>query len=337
MPGHDDTLNAGGPGPIVDPLDELCTCGHTRGEHHTLDEDCTVIDPECPCLQFEAVNAEFGNSEPSTETLRARLAALEETQRDLDAGGETPTGEDLERLVEKHRPRATRNNTHEAADKTHADLAQEMDREPMSPVESMSEEERIESDAVQAETLANLCTCGHPYGLHTVLDNHCGERDCLCLQFEPLLKPADSAIDHEALERARQLPYTPPLLRKRLIGEDELRQVLADVGRLDLLQQLPEVDRVTTNYGAEHWQEIERLALFPQGSSGAEVSDRTTTAIARCLVDLRQSLGATYQTEELMRHIERNAVIIRETGQLLDRVTERLAPNSDKRGESGST
>ena len=306
MPGADDTLNTGGPGPVEhDILDDLCTCGHRLGDHHTIDEAC--LQDGCACAAFQWTGGAFGHSEPTPEQIRARLDARD--------GGSMGTLD-----------QPTRNNTREAADKTHADLAQEMDAEPMSPVESMSDEERIESDAVQAETLANLCTCGHPYGLHTVLDNHCGERDCVCLQFEPLLKPVDSAIDHEALERDRKLPYTPPLLRKRFVGEDELRQVLADVGRLDLLQQLPEVDRVTTNYGAEHWQEIERLARFPQGSSEATrpESERTITAIAIALLDLRQSLGATYDNGRMLDVIQKNTVAIQRTVEALDRIVDRV-------------
>lgn len=350
MPGADDTLNAGGPGPMLDPLDELCTCGHTRGEHHTLDEAC--CEDGCECCAFQLVNPEFGEGQPSEAQLRARVDAFEELSK------------------------ATRNNTREAIDrdKTHADLAEEMDAEPMSPTAGMTDEERVESDAVQAETLANLCTCGHPYGVHTVADNHCVERNCVCLQFEPLLKPADGldpknltfahdenigpapedivdatghkpyavpegadiignaeahrgAIDHEALERDRRLPYTPPILRKRLLGEDELRQVLTDAGRLDLLAELPEpeVDRVTTNYGAEHWQEIEGLARFPQGSSETSVGrDRTTKAIALSLLDLRQSLGATIDNAKMLEVIERNTVAIQQTVAALDRIVGRV-------------
>ena len=344
MPGHDDTLNAGGP--ALDPLDELCTCGHTRGEHHTLDEDCT--NPACKCAGFQSHGHEFGNSAPSTETqlgaarqakLDAANASLERVQREHERANAIATAEHA-------RARSPRNNTHEAVDRimadeerkvgnppqTHDDRARGMDVEPMSPTEAMSDEERIESDAVQQETLDNRCTCGHRYGDRWV-DDQCSLPGCECDVFEALLKPVDYP-DHKAPEfggDARR-PYTPPLLRKRLVGEDELRKILTDVGRLDLLEQLPEaeVDRVTTNYDAEHWQQIERLARSPQGSSETNTArDRTIKAIALALLDLHQCLGVTTYTERLVEHIEKNADVIRTTGEVLDRIVDRLAGPED--------
>ena len=423
MPGADDTLNAGGP--QVDPLDELCTCGHTRGEHHTLDEDCT--NPACKCPTFHATNPEFGNSAPSPDVAKAILDAHQQAQADAldgammgtldqrldpdkmhgagDGFGGTDEGSHLH--IE---PTPTRNNTREAIDrsKSNADLAYEMDADPMSPTVGMSDEQRAESDAVQAETLANLCTCGHPYGIHAAVDDVCLDMGCPCAEFDALLKPVDarepddlttscftgneadkpqhpgldpknltfahdenigpapedivenaeahrlnpdeiprqtadaeppspeawrenSAIDHEALERDRRLPYTPPLLRKKYVGGDELRKILKDAGRLHLLEELPEVevDRVTTNYGAEHWKEIERLALFPQGSSETTRpdSERTITAIATALLELRQSLGATYSNSDaLMAAIQKNAEVVDKTVETLELMSARLLP-----------
>ena len=496
MPGHDDTLNAGGP--EGDAMDELCTCGHTLGVHHTLDEAC--CEDGCECCAFQRVNAEFGNGQPSEEQLQAQLDAhndrraseIGESVRELTAdlpGGEGRIGEikdELDQILDaallctdsncRHRrdrhkhdgcndcdcpaflepksteeellevpgflradARATRNsNTDEAVDLWSNDArARAMDAEPLSPTESMTDEQRTESDAVQAETLDNLCTCGHRYGDHA--SNYgelCLLADCECVKFEALLKPADlefvhdspvdpeairratrgpadeevervlgdnpfrfacclkcghsaedhaalashtvchvegcdcealveytgaeldpkgitfahdenigpapedivdehgdhpySAIDHEKLELDRRLPYTPPLLRKKYIGEAELRKVLIDAGRLDLLQQLPEVDRVTTNYDAEHWQEIERLARNPQGSSetARPESERTITAIATALLELRQCLGVTIDNARMLDIIQQNTVAIQETVKALDRIVGRV-PGED--------
>jgi len=427
MPGHDDTLNDGGPA-AHDILDDLCTCGHRLGDHHTIDEAC--LQDDCACAAFQWTGGAFGHSEPTPEQIRARLDAhagdsmgtLDQSEVDPVLAGhrdalddmlhasqlctdggcghrreqhgkddeegctvedcecpaflEEPTSEfdtvdarEVARIKSREGPpNTTRNNTREAVDRpmTHDERSAQMDREPMSPVESMSADERRESDAVRSETLDNLCTCGHRYGDHWTVDDSCAARDCVCEVFDALLKPVDpvrpfrttrcagcgheedehaanatvchvegcecqafieytSAIDHEKLERDRRLPYTPPLLRKRFIGEDELRKVLQDAGRLDLLAQLPEVDRVTTNYDAEHWSEIERLARFPQGSSETTVSrERTTKAIATALLELRQCLGVTDYTERLVKHIEANAAVIHETAVLLDRITSRL-------------
>jgi len=633
MPGADDTLNAGGP---WDALEQLCTCGHTRGEHHTLDENCTV--PICGCESFQADETPGQQDDPLTDaqerarreflkglsvgdgdvsggiadTLAAAHAdALDKQLADLtdDLPEEGRIGEikseldqildaallcsdggcghrrdlhnnpdgcckikgcecpvflepkstDEEQFVDAQRERkradqftapqfrdardgaamgtldqpgetlevpsflragarSTRSNTREAADVWSNDaLAASMDRDPMSPTEGMSDEQRAESDAVQAETLDNLCECGHRYGNHasgygelclldececvkfaallkpvaetdTLLpddvrptpeqvervlgervlgdfvesvpldtealrrvarrpplpqagnlasnpfrrttclkcgheaDQHCGQRaccvegcDCQALveytggayvvpegadiienaeghripnpggKLDPKrhtfahdenIGPAPEdivdatgrkpyavrssrcagcghekidhdhtephaclgsicecpafvedtgAIDREALERDRRLPYTPPLLRKKYIGEEELRKILVDAGRLDLLQQLPEVDRVTVNYGAEHWQEIERLALTPQGSSEAPrpYGEKTITAIATALVELRQCLGASIEPAQMLSVIERNAVAIQKTVDALDLIVKR--------------
>ncbi len=468
MPGHDDTLNAGGP--EGDPMAELCTCGHVLGVHHTLDEAC--CEDGCECCAFQRMNSEFGNGQPTEEQIQAQLDAhsqqIAENVRDLTAdlpGGEGRIGEiknELDQILDaaqlcsdtscghrrdrhKHdgcndcecptfldalevptflgaawtgtRKSSTHSNTREAVDRlmteehrkigtpgqTHDDRARAMDAEAMSPTEAMTDEERTESDAVQAETLDNLCTCGHRYGDHWV-DDQCSRPGCECDVFEALLKlhddptflpddvrPTDEqvaafvtgrepvdltraaneaalpllntcclkcgheaedhaangtvchvkgcdcealveytgGIDHEALERDRRLPYTPPLLRKKYIGEAELRKVLIDAGRLDLLQQLPQVDRVTTNYGAEHWQEIERLARNPQGSSetARPESERTITAIATALLELRQCLGATYtNSDALMQAIKKNAEVVDKTVETLELMSARLLP-----------
>lgn len=391
MPGADDTLTAGGP--EVDPLDELCTCGHRRGEHHTIDEDCTV--EHCACVTFHATNPEFGEGQPSEAQLQAQLDAqrdsIGESVRELTAdlpGGEGRIGEikgELDQILDaallcddsncRHRRdrhkhdgcndcdcpaflqpqretlevpaflrQANRSNTREAIDTlreeagaipsrplTHDLRALEMDAEPLGPVAGMDADQREESDRIQAETLDRVCECGHRYGKHSTLDDHCTEANCACVNWTDPRRTEAGAIDHEKLERDRRLPYTPPLLRKKFIGEDELRKVLADAGRLDLLATLPEVDRVTTNYDAEHWHEIERLARNPQGSSetARPESERTITAIATALLELRQCLGVTLDTAQLVAHIERNAEVIHETGVLLDRITSRLPDRED--------
>jgi hypothetical protein len=334
----------------------LCTdstCRHRRDQHHTSeregDTDCAVHD--CVCTGF---------LEPkSTEEELLEVPAFLRADR--------------------------HSNTDEAVDLWSNDArARAMDAEAMSPTEGMTDEQRAESDAVQAETLDNLCTCGHRYGDHA--SNYgelCLLADCECVKFEALLKPVDltraaneaalsfrdttcatcghesnrhhgqracevdgcdcqalvestgddpdgSAIDHEKLERDRRLPYTPPLLRKKYIGEAELRKVLIDAGRLDLLQRLPQVDRVTTNYGAEHWHEIERLARNPQGSSetARPESERTITAIATALLELRRSLGATIDNARMLDIIQQNTVAIQETVKALDRIVGRV-PGED--------
>ncbi len=482
MPGADDTLNAGGP--QVDPLDELCTCGHTRGEHHTLDEDCTVIDPECECSAFQLATPEFGNSPPSEAQLQARLdaqhAGIAENVRELTAdlpGGEGRIGEikdELDQILDAaqlcsdtscgHRrdvhigklgdgcnspgcecptflePKPTRNNTHEAIDTlrreagvlprrpgireqaaalreederkrreeqvdrlanpstalvTHDDLARTMDAEPLSPVAGMDADQRKASDRVQREALDRLCECGHRYGDHWAVDNQCALRNCACVNWtDPRRTEAGGAfeasrpLDLDAVRRAAREPagvqvgnlgalrttrcagcghekddhdlgerhpcvldgcgcqafieYTspgldprrtvvPPLLRKRYIGEGEARALIGD---LPVLEELPEVDRVTTYYDAEHWHEVERLARFPQGSSEAEVSDRTITAIAHCLVDLRQSLGVTCShSEQLVGVLEKNAEAIAKTTEVLDVIVKRLGLIPDDLGK----
>ena len=377
----------------------------------------------------------------------------------------------------------THSNTREAVDRlmaeehrrvgtpmrTHDDHARAMDAEAMSPTEGMTEGERTESDAVQAETLDNLCTCGHRYGDHWV-DDQCSRPGCECDEFEALLKPADSEfvhdspIDPEAIARATRgpadvqvgnlaetdtllpddvrptdeqvaafvtgrpfrntcclkcgheaeehaangtvchvegcdcealveytggvyvvpegadiienaeahrpqmtvgdvedvfelppgtmekvdpewkrghdgrKPYTPPLLRKKYIGEGELRKILADAGRLPLLEEIPEVDRVTVNYGVEHWQRIERLARNPQGSSETNTaSDRTTKAIAIALLDLRQCLGASHANSDAMVSVlQKNAETIAKTTEVLDMIVKRLTKSTGDETPEGT-
>ncbi len=463
MPGHDDTLNDGGP--TLDPLDELCTCGHTRGEHHTLDEDCTT--PGCGCESFQSHGHAFGEGQPSEAQLEAaldahndrRAAEIGESVRELTAdlpGGEGRIGEiknELDQILDaallcddancRHRrdrhhtferegdidcsvhdcvctgflePKsteqeplvvpaflradalrnATRNsNTDEAADHiSHDQRAKELDVDHAAEIEALTDDQLAESNRVQLETLDNLCTCGHRYGDHSIAHGDlCLFAGCECRAFDALLKPVelefvhDSPVDPEAIRRATRgpadeqvdrvlgdnpfrfscclkcghaaedhaangtvchvegcdcealvehtgdhdgrRPYTPPLLRKRLIGEDELRKVLIDAGRLDLLQQLPEVDRVTLNYGAEHWQMIESLVSAPQGSNEATrpESDRTTIAIATALLELRQCLGVSNSdSAALMAAIKKNAEVVDKTVETLELMSARLLP-----------
>jgi hypothetical protein len=337
------------------------SCRHRRDVHGKDDEDgCMAEGCECPAF-LEPQSTE----EPSATFLGAAWTGTRKSNTHSN------TREAVDRIMaEEHLKIGTPGQTHD-------DRARAMDAEAMSPAEAMTDEERTESDAVQAETLDNLCTCGHRYGDHWI-DDQCSRPGCECDVFEALLKPVDltrmaneaatsfrntcclkcgheaedhaangtvchvkgcdcealveytGGIDHEKLERDRRLPYTPPLLRKKYIGEDELRKVLIDAGRLDLLQQLPQVDRVTTNYGVEHWQRIERLARNPQGSSEATrpESERTITAIATALLDLRQSLGATIDNARMLDIIQQNTVAIQETVKALDRIVGRV-PGED--------
>ncbi len=506
MPGRDDTLE--------DVMDQLCTCGHTLGVHHTLDESC--CEHGCECDAFQGVNAEFGNGQPTEEQIQAQFEAhsqqIAENVRDLTAdlpGGEGRIGEiknELDQILDaallcddsncRHRrdrhhtteregdtdcavhdcvcvgflePKSTEpetlavpsflradalrkptrnSNTHETADDlwSHDAHARAIDKDRAAELGAMTDEQRTESDAVQAETLDNLCTCGHRYGDHAAnYGELCLLAVCECVKFEALLKPVamtdtllpddvrptdeqvaafvtgvpteelnsvdleyvhDSPIDPEAIARATRgpadvqvgnleerpfrntccqkcgheaedhaangtvchvkgcdcealveytgginpedveagifaglkryrddpgtdprKPYTPPLLRKKYIGEAELRKILAEAGRLDLLEEIPEgqVDRVTVNHDAEHWHEIERLARNPQGSSETNTArDRTIKAIALSLLELRQCLGVSIEHAQMLSVIERNTKAIQKTVEALDLLVDRV-------------
>ena len=438
MPGADDTLTDGGP--ALDPLDELCTCGHTRGEHHTLDEDCTVIDPECPCSAFQLATPEFGNSSPILDDFSARLDQLLDANDEADRkprnntreaidtlrgeAGVLPRRPDIREQAAALREEDERKRREELVDRlanpndalvTHDERAKELDHDHAPTLDALTDEQREASDIVQGQILDRLCECGHRYGEHWAVDDQCSSRNCACVNWtdprrteaggafeasrpldldavrramrpklahpfrttccagcghekddhdlaerhacvldgcgcqafveytSPGLDPKNLTFAHDenigphpddieagifaGLKRYRDTPdtrrpYVPPLLRKRYMGDAELRALIGD---LPVLEELPEVDRVTINHDAEHWHEIERLALFPQGSSEITASDRTTIAIANCLLGLRRSLGVSHShNEQLVAVLQKNAEAIAKTTDVLDIILQRF-------------
>lgn len=314
----------------ADAMEDLCRCGHTRGAHHVIDENCCVV--ECDCDQFEEVNL-FGNNNDTVVEFARRGAAA---QAAADA------------IIEK------------ANETSNDQLAADMDAEPGSPVAGMYPDQREESDRVQQTVLDNPCVdCGHRFGDHGSASGVCLILDCHCRTFvdkafgeldaEPAHYPdhelpefgGDRALvpdleltmsgDLSALS-AEVKPgdrVVPALLRNVHVTGHDLVRIL---GRDKAEEVLSELDPVTNNYGPEdHWQMIERLAgdVSPDTADGESrrPHNKTDKAIAHCLLDLRRLLGSIPSEEYLDRiagQINKNAESVGAVGDAVQLAVEYL-------------
>ena len=304
----------------LETLDNLCTCGHRYGDHAAnYGELCLLA--VCECVKFEALlkpaDLEFVHDSPVDPEAIARatrtITLLPEDEQPfrithcLKCGHEAEEhaangtvchvkGCDCEALVE-----------YTAGESI---LGAEIDRE--------LDHELIEELRDENEDLCKQLGLAGGYPNHGAADL---DPKGLTFAHDENIGPAPEDI----VDADGRKPYTPPLLRKKYIGGAELRKILGDAGRLPLLEELAEVDRVTINHDAEHWHEVERLARSPQGSSETNTArDRTIKAIAQSLLDLRQCLGVSIEHAQLLSVIERNTATIQKTVEALDRIVDRV-------------